>query len=52
MKMSEMFETVLNELKVGDTARMVSSRRNEIAKALNKDFRSLEIGRASCRERV
>ena len=32
MKMSEMFETVLNELKVGDTARMVSSRRNEIAK--------------------
>lgn len=42
MKMSEMFETVLNELKVGDTARMVSSRRNEIAKALNKDFRSLD----------
>lgn len=40
MKTSEMFDTLLGNLKVGDTAEKVASRRDEIAKALNKDFRS------------
>ncbi|MGP9490027.1 SMODS domain-containing nucleotidyltransferase [Glutamicibacter sp. AOP5-A2-7] len=40
MKTSEIFDALLENLKVGDTARAVASRRDEIAKALNKDFRS------------
>ena len=40
MKTSEMFDALLTNLKVGDTAATVGSRRDEITKALNKDFRS------------
>ncbi len=38
MKTSEIFDTLLTNLKVGDTNAAVAARRNEIAKALNKDF--------------
>lgn len=44
MKTSEIFDAVLNNLKVGETATTVASRRDEIAKALNKDFRSKDSG--------
>lgn len=40
MKTSEIFDKLLGNLKVGDTAETVASRRDEITKALNKDFRS------------
>lgn len=40
MKTSEIFETLLKNLKVGETATTVASRRDEITKALNKDFRA------------
>ncbi|OZD01188.1 nucleotidyltransferase [Rhodococcus sp. 06-235-1A] len=40
MKTSEVFDGLLANLKVGDTATTVSSRRDEITKSLNKDFRS------------
>lgn len=40
MKTSEIFDALLENLKVGDTASTVASRRDQIAKALNKDFRS------------
>lgn len=40
MKTSEIFDALLANLKVGDSAGSVASRRDEIAKALNKDFRS------------
>lgn len=40
MKTPEIFDTLLTNLKVGDTAATVASRRDEITKALNKDFRS------------
>lgn len=40
MKTSEIFEALLANLKVGETASTVLARRDEIAKALNKDFRS------------
>ncbi|WP_311879197.1 nucleotide-binding domain-containing protein [Microbacterium forte] len=40
MKTSEIFDALLTNLKVGDTAATIASRRNEITKALNKDFRS------------
>lgn len=39
MKTAEMFDGLLSALKVGDTASVIASRRDEIAKALNKDFR-------------
>lgn len=39
MKTSEIFDTLLTNLKVGETASTVASRRDEITKALNKDFR-------------
>ncbi|XIE81338.1 hypothetical protein AB6O49_32675 [Streptomyces sp. SBR177] len=39
MKTSEIFATLLENLKVGETATTVASRRDEITKALNKDFR-------------
>lgn len=42
MKTSEIFDALLTNLKVGDTADTVASRRDEITKALNKDFRSKE----------
>ncbi|MGW5524624.1 nucleotide-binding domain-containing protein [Gordonia sp. NPDC003950] len=40
MKTSEIFDTLLANLKVGDTAIAIAARRDEITKALNKDFRS------------
>lgn len=40
MKTSEIFDELLANLKVGDTASTVAARRDEITKALNKDFRS------------
>lgn len=40
MKTSEIFDALLANLKVGETASTVASRRDEITKALNKDFRS------------
>ena len=40
MKTSEIFDTLLENLKVGETATVVAARRDEITKALNKDFRS------------
>ncbi|MFI6396592.1 nucleotidyltransferase [Rhodococcus coprophilus] len=40
MKTSEIFDALLANLKVGETAAAVASRRDEITKTLNKDFRS------------
>ncbi|MCT2183302.1 hypothetical protein M3G00_10195 [Brevibacterium casei] len=40
MKTSEIFDALLANLKVGETASAVAARRDEIVKALNKDFRS------------
>lgn len=40
MKTSEIFDALLANLKVGETASTVAARRDEIAKALNNDFRS------------
>lgn len=40
MKTSEIFDALLENLKVGDTASTVAARRDQIAKALNKNFRS------------
>lgn len=40
MKNSEIFEELLENLKLGTTASTVAARRDEIVKALNKDFRS------------
>jgi len=37
---SEIFDALLENLKVGDKADTIASRRTEITKALNKDFRS------------
>lgn len=42
MSVAEIFDSLLENLKVGDTAAAVSARRDEITKALNKDFRSVE----------
>lgn len=39
MTTSDIFDALLANLKVGETAAPVASRRDEIAKALNKDFR-------------
>ena len=40
MRTSEIFDALLANLKVGDTATTVGARRDEITKSLNKDFRS------------
>ncbi|MEH3068071.1 MAG: hypothetical protein PGN15_08450 [Aeromicrobium erythreum] len=40
MKTFKIFDALLTNLKVGETALTVASRRDEITKALNKDFRS------------
>lgn len=40
VKTSEIFDALLENLKVGETASTVASRRDEITKALNKGFRS------------
>lgn len=42
MKVSEIFDTLLKNLKVGDASTTIAMRRDEITKALNKDFRSVE----------
>ncbi|MEU1398584.1 nucleotidyltransferase [Micromonospora zamorensis] len=42
MKVSEIFDTLLEKLKVGDASTTIAARRDEITKALNKDFRSVE----------
>lgn len=39
MKKAEIFDGLLSALKVGDTASVIASRRDEIVKALNRDFR-------------
>lgn len=40
METSEIFDTLLEKLKVGEKADTIASRQDEITKALNKDFRS------------
>ncbi|WP_394361741.1 nucleotidyltransferase [Amycolatopsis sp. SB7-3] len=40
MGTSEIFDGLLENLKVGDSAVVIASRRDEITKALNKDFRA------------
>ena len=42
METSEIFDALLQNLKVGDSAATIASRRDEITKALNKDFRAEE----------
>lgn len=42
MKVDEIFNALLENLKVGDASTAVAARRDEITKALNKDFRSVE----------
>jgi hypothetical protein len=42
METSAIFDTLLGNLKVGDSSAVIASRRDEIAKALNRDFRSKE----------
>lgn len=39
---AELFAKTISNLKVGDTARTINARRDEITKALNKSFRSKE----------
>ncbi|MFD0691631.1 nucleotide-binding domain-containing protein [Actinomadura fibrosa] len=43
MKTPGIFDALLENLKVGDTAAAVTSRRDEITKALNKDFRAKDV---------
>lgn len=42
MKVDEIFDALLENLKVGDASTTIAARRDEITKALNKDFRSVE----------
>lgn len=42
MTNSEIFDRLLANLKVGNAAKDIASRRDEITKALNKEFRSKE----------
>ncbi|WP_417555032.1 SMODS domain-containing nucleotidyltransferase [Microbacterium sp.] len=42
MKTSEIFDELLDNLKLGETAMTINSRRDEITKALNKDFYNVE----------
>lgn len=42
MEVSEIFDTLLENLKVGNTSTTIAARRDEVTKALNKDFRSLD----------
>lgn len=48
MNVSEIFDALLENLKVGDASTTIAARRDEITKALNKDFRSTE-GSTACR---
>jgi len=43
MDVSEIFDGLLENLKVGDASATIAARRDEITKALNKDFRSRKI---------
>lgn len=42
METAEIFDALLENMKVGDASATIMSRRNEITKALNKDFRSMD----------
>lgn len=42
MRTAELFDGLLSALKLGDTASVIASRRDEIAKALNRDFRKMD----------
>ena len=42
MKVSEVFDALLDNLKVGEASATIAMRRDEITKALNKDFRSID----------
>jgi hypothetical protein len=42
MKVDEIFDALLANLKVGSASTTIAARRDEITKALNKDFRSVE----------
>lgn len=42
METKEIFETLLANLKVGDKAQKITSRRDSITKSLNREFRELE----------
>lgn len=42
VKVSEIFDALLESLKVGDASTTIAMRRDEITKALNKDFRGVE----------
>jgi hypothetical protein len=42
MNTSEIFDELLQNLKVGDSSATIAARRDEITKALNKDFRAKE----------
>ncbi|MFT8787386.1 MAG: nucleotidyltransferase [Bifidobacterium psychraerophilum] len=42
MGVSEIFDALLENLKVGDASATIAMRRDEITKALNKDFRSID----------
>ncbi|MEV6632317.1 nucleotidyltransferase [Actinoplanes sp. NPDC051470] len=42
MKVSEIFDSLLVNLKVGDASTTIGARRDQITKTLNKDFRSVE----------
>jgi len=42
VKTSEIFDTLLENLKVGATHSTIAARRDEITKALNKNFRDTE----------
>lgn len=48
MKVSEIFDTLLANLKVGAASTTIAQRRDDITKALNKDFRSLDGSTANC----
>lgn len=48
MNVSEIFDALLKNLKVGDASTTIAARRDEITKALNQDFRSTE-GSTACR---
>lgn len=47
MSVSDIFDTLLESLKVGDTSTTIAKRRDEIAKSLNKDFRFIDNSTAN-----
>lgn len=44
MNTDELFDEILNNLKVGDRVSKIRARRDEITKVLNRDFRNIEDG--------